>query len=73
MIIQCPYCNQMIEIIELRCRIFRCGIYKITYKQINQYLSKEVCLQLVKDNAIYGCGNPFLINNLLNAEKCDYL
>ena len=73
MIVSCPHCNQMIEILELRCRIFRCGIYKSTYKQINPHLAKEFCLQLVLKDEIYGCGGPFLINNLLNTEKCDYI
>ena len=63
----------MIEIIELRCRIFRCGIYKKTYKQICSHLSENLCIQLVNHNKIYGCGKPFLINKSFQVEKCDYL
>lgn len=73
MILLCPHCHQMIEIIQLRCRIFRCGIYKENYKQIDPHSSKEKCFQLIKNNQIYGCGKPFLINQSLEAEKCDYL
>ena len=67
MIIQCPHCEQLIEIIELRCKIFRCGIYKKNYKQINTHLSKEKC-----DGLIHG--KPFLIENDENdyiVENCD--
>ena len=35
MIIECPYCKIMIEILELRCKIFRCGIMKNNFKQID--------------------------------------
>lgn len=73
MIIRCPHCDQMIEIIELCCRIFRCGVYKETFQQINPHLSKALCLQLIKDNEIYGCGKPFLINQTDKVEKCDYI
>ena len=67
MIIQCPHCEQLTEIIELRCKIFRCGIYKKNYKQINPHLSKEKC-----DGLIHG--KPFLIENDKNdyiVENCD--
>ena len=67
MIIQCPHCKQSIEIIELRCKIFRCGIYKKNYKQINPHLSKDKC-----DGLIHG--KPFLTENDKNdyiVENCD--
>ena len=76
MIIQCPHCHQWIEIIELRCQIFRCGIYIENQKQINPHLSKNNCDDLVKNKRIYGCGKPFLIKNQQNGfivEKCDYI
>ena len=40
MIIECPHCKIMIEIIELRCRIFRCGIMKNNFTQINPIYKK---------------------------------
>ena len=76
MIIQCPHCDQWIEIIELRCRIFRCGIYIKNQKQIDPHSSKKKCDDLVEKKLIYGCGKPFLIKkqqNDFNVEKCDYI
>lgn len=61
MIIQCPHCNQTIEVIELNCCIFRCGIYKATFQQIDPHSPKEQCDSLVNNNLIYGCGKPFKI------------
>jgi hypothetical protein len=64
MICNCPYpdCNIPIEIIEINCAIFRCGIYKDydNYgKQINPHLSKEDCDILKQSDKIWGCGRPF--------------
>ena len=73
MIIKCPHCCVSIEIVELRCRIFRCGIYKNTYQQIDPHLSKEKCLQLSKNNQIYGCGKAFRISLTNKVEICDYI
>jgi hypothetical protein len=75
-LISCPNCSQLIEILELNCCIFRCGVYKINHKQINPHTNKETCLNLVKDNKIYGCGAAFKIiklDNELKIEICDYI
>jgi len=72
MIFVCPHCNIMIEVIEINCAIFRCGIYKNTGKQIEPHLSKYLCDTLKENDKIWGCGKPFqLINDKL--VKCDYL
>ena len=73
MIIECPYCKIMIEILELRCKIFRCGIMKNTFNQIDPHLSEIKCNELIKNNLIYGCSKPFLINEINVVEKCDYI
>ena len=73
MIIKCPHCCVMIEIVELRCRIFRCGVYINTHQQIDPHLSKEKCLQLSKNNQIYGCGMPFRILLTNKVEMCGYI
>ena len=73
MIIQCPHCDQMIEILELRCRIFRCGVYKKTNEQVHPHASIEICDKLKKCGLIYGCGKPFLINLVDKVEKCSYI
>ena len=73
-IISCPYpdCNISIEIIEINCAIFRCGICKTSGQQINPHLQKEECDKLKKEDKIWGCGRPFqLIDGKL--VPCDYI
>lgn len=78
-IVQCPHCEQPCEIIELNCRIFRCGMYKHNYEQIPPHSSKEVCDELKKRDVIFGCGKPFLIpenpdpNAPIVAVICEYI
>lgn len=72
--VTCPYsdCSIKIEIIEINCAIFRCGICKENGQQINPHLSKEECDTLKKEDKIWGCGRPFkLVNNTL--VKCEYI
>ncbi len=69
---ECPWCQGMIEIIELNCKIFRHGYYKKENIQINPHLKKDECEDLIKQDLIYGCGKPFCILNG-NIEKCDYI
>jgi hypothetical protein len=73
LIIECPHCTQSIEILELNCRIFRCGIYKNTGQQINPHLDEISCKQLKKNELIYGCGNPFQIIENNKAVVCGYI
>lgn len=70
MIINCPHCNISIIIEEMRCGIFRCGMYKDTFKQVDPHLSKVECDKL--GDKIYGCGKPFQIKNN-EVIKCDYI
>ena len=57
----CPHCSQAIEIIELNCCIFRCGIYKNNMQQIDPHTPKKICDALFINDQIYGCGKPFQI------------
>jgi hypothetical protein len=61
MFVECPHCSQTIEIIQLNCRIFRCGVYKTSFKQIDPHLSKSECTRLFDEKLIFGCGKPFRI------------
>lgn len=75
-IVTCPHCVQSIEVLEVNCRVFRCGILKSNYTQINPHLSKVECDKLVNDDLIFGCGKPFeLINNngLWKPIPCEYI
>ena len=69
-IINCPHCDMSIVIEKLNCGIFRCGIYKDTFKQVDPHLSKEECDKL--GDTIYGCGKPFQSRNNV-ISKCDYI
>jgi hypothetical protein len=76
-IFNCPHCTNTItvSISELNCKIFRCGVYKDTYKQIDPHLNKKECDKLFIENKIFGCSKPFEIiekNNILYCIKCDY-
>ena len=75
-IIQCPHCEISIEVIELNCRIFRCGISKTIFKQIDPHLPKIKCDRLFETGAIYGCGKPFKLiqkDNVWVPIVCDYI
>jgi hypothetical protein len=72
MLINCPHCGQMIEILEVNCQIFRCGIMKKTFEQMNPHSSKEVCDYLKENDLIFGCGKPFQFNGTI-VTICDYI
>ena len=74
---ECPHCSKEILVFlkDLNCRIFRCGIYKDNYKQIDPHLSFENCQKLINENKAYGCVKPFEIivkDNKYFVDKCDY-
>lgn len=75
--VECPHCKDYIFILlkELNCRIFRHGVYKNNFQQIDPHMKKEECDQLKEKNLIYGCGKPFKINfdGFWYAEICDYI
>jgi hypothetical protein len=79
MIINCPHCNIPVEVLEMNCRIFRCGIYKKGFKQIDPHMIKEDCDRLARDGVIYGCGKPFKVNLIERIDgscsvvACDYI
>lgn len=80
-ILQCPHCNDFVEITEINCAIFRHGIFKDNLQQINPHLSKSECDNLINNNLIYGCGKPFKLEQITNLDQhinyklviCDYI
>ena len=72
-IINCPHCNQLIIIAELNCKIFRCGIYKNNFEQIDPHLNKIKCDELKNNDLIYGCGKPFQIDENNKVIICEYI
>jgi hypothetical protein len=75
---KCPNCTEQIIVLkkQIRCKIFRHGIYKSSFKQVNPHMSKEKCEKLIKENKVYGCCKPFEIifsnENKIQAIVCDY-
>ncbi len=75
-IFTCPHCNDqvVVRIQEVNCKIFRHGIMKSNYQQMNPHASKETCDSLKEQDLIYGCGKPFkLTDDLQYVLTCDYI
>ena len=78
-IVTCPTCDQIIEISknEVNCKIFRHGVYKSNFLQIDPHSSKEKCDELIRYKLIYGCGKPFKLivmnDGSVTTEICDYI
>lgn len=74
----CPNCDNEIIVNknELNCRIFRHGVYKDNYKQVDPHLPKIFCDKLIGEDKVIGCCKPFEIINdnkgNLIAIICDY-
>lgn len=74
--VECPHCNDMVEIIKINCGIFRHGIFKQNGQQINPHAPEEYCKEIFDKDLIYGCGKPFQLmfsNNIYVAIKCSYI
>lgn len=74
--IKCHHCEEYIIIEQINCAIFRHGIYKLNFTQINPHLSKNKCDELISNNLIYGCGKPFRVeqnNDVWIATICEYI
>jgi hypothetical protein len=80
LIFQCPHCRDFVEISrnEINCRIFRHGVFKNTFEQINPHSSKYDCDKYSSNDMIFGCGKPFMLvelnaGNNYTVVKCDYI
>ena len=76
LIFSCPHCQDqvIVRLQDVNCKIFRHGIKKSNYEQINPHATKELCDSLVERGEIYGCGKPFkLSDDLTQVEMCDYI
>lgn len=75
--VKCPHCLEeiMVHKNDINCRIFRHGVYKKNYKQIDPHLNKKECDRLFIEKKIYGCGKPFEIieeNKKYYTITCNY-
>ena len=80
--IECPHCKEYIFVLcsEMNCKIFRHGVYKSSYEQIDPHMKKDECDRLKKEDLIFGCGKPFKIDHVglglglvWIAQICDYI
>ncbi len=77
LLFDCPSCGLLTQVLEtdLACCIFRHGILKDTFDQMNPHASVDECNSLV-ERGIYGCGKPFRIvkmDNRYSVETCEYI
>jgi len=75
-LVKCPNCEDITEITQINCGIFRHGVYKNSYQQLNPHLPEIECIRVYNLGLIYGCGKPFRIvqiNGECIAEKCPYI
>ena len=73
--INCPHCDDMVEIIEINCGIFRHGVYKKNGIQMGPHTPKEICDEDFEKGLIYGCGKPFRlekINSIQGVNDAEY-
>jgi len=71
LILECPHCGGTIVVhpSELHCRIFRHGVLRATGEPIHPHASREECERLVATGAILGCGGPFRIERICDAQR----
>jgi hypothetical protein len=74
-IVACPHCQDLILIYksQIRCRIFRHGVYIKTNKPIKPHLSQKECNSLLSSKKILGCAKPFRLNDENKTEICEYI
>lgn len=70
----CPHCGDMIQVLksEIRCKIFRHGVYKENLKQVPPHSKKSLCDKLREENLVYGCCKPFKFDGE-KVEICGYI
>lgn len=70
----CPHCQGRIEVTsdQIKCKIFRHGVFKSNNHPINPHLPKSKCDELVSKNLIWGCGKPFWFDGT-TIKKCEYI
>lgn len=73
-VIKCPHCKEhvIVKYDEVRCTIFRHGIFKKNYEQMNPHTKKEECDRFANESLIYGCGKPFRFDRN-TVVICDYI
>jgi hypothetical protein len=71
MFTHCPKCFSALELVEINCGVFRCGIFKKSFESISPHATKGDIMEWLSQDLIYGCGTPLeLIDGRLTI--CEY-
>lgn len=81
LLIKCPNCSGVVQVhkSETNCCIFRHGIYRNNFTQVNPHASQAQCESLIKSKQVYGCCLPFQLlkttNNksIISVQKCGFI
>lgn len=76
-LIDCPHCGGAVlmarEPDEIRCGVFRHGVYKDHSGQIDPHASRETVQTLLDAGAVWGCGQPFSVDKATGVvSKCSW-
>jgi hypothetical protein len=72
--VECPHCQGLVQILAIKCGIFRHGVFKSTGRQLNPHETKERCESFVARGVVEGCGKPFMISKTdRSVAVCDYI
>jgi len=73
---KCPHCLQYITVDprEINCGVFRHGVYRSNFQQMDPHAQKKICDDLYANNQIYGCGRPLrFVQATGKFDVCDYI
>jgi len=77
LVVACPHCGSPVIVDELRCGIFRHGVFRDSGLQIDPHATRQQIDGWVERSMIYGCGRPFRVVSVegrgMVAEVCDYI
>lgn len=76
LLVECPHCNNLVQIESINCAIFRHGFDVKRGIQIPPHSKKEVCEKYLLNPDIVGCCKPFKIvkvDDEFKAVICDYI
>jgi len=61
---KCPHCLEYVVVRpgEINCGVFRHGVMRRDFLQMDPHAPKSVCDSLYQKNLIYGCGRPLRYN-----------
>jgi hypothetical protein len=70
----CPHCQELIEVLEINCAIFRHAAFRANGLQVPPHAPREECEGWVARSEVYGCARPFRYNPARHAlEACDWI